>query len=75
MLATVRVITGPLVFPRLAMVEEGFCAVFRGDAGYDRCDGYMPGARHRAILRGKRFHYLYEGVDPAYPRLVPERVT
>ncbi len=37
--------------------------MFRGDAGYDARDGSIAGPRHRAVLIGGYWRYLYTDVD------------
>ncbi|MCR9106824.1 MAG: NUDIX domain-containing protein [Gammaproteobacteria bacterium] len=61
----------PRVFPVFGADGDAMTAMFRGDAGYDSADGAVPGARHRTVLRDNIWQYVYEGVDPAYPPLIP----
>lgn len=70
MVAEERSSAVPEVFPVFANDGEQLMVMFRGDAGYDSTDGSLPGARHRAVLRRKRWQYQYLNVDPAYPRLI-----
>mgnify|MGYP001814823136 FL=1 len=61
----------PRVLPVLAGIEGGLVTMYRGDAGYDAVDPDVPGARHRACMQHGVWSYLYEGVDPEYPPLMP----
>ena len=70
MVAEERSSAVPEVFPVFANDGEQLMVMFRGDAGYDATDGSLPGARHRAVLRQKRWQYQYLDVDPAYPPLI-----
>jgi 8-oxo-dGTP pyrophosphatase MutT (NUDIX family) len=72
MVATERHSPVPEVFPVFANDGEQLMVMFRGDAGYESRDGALPGARHRAVLQGKRWRYHYQDVDPAYPRLIAQ---
>ena len=58
----------PEVFPVFAADGEHMAAVFRGDAEYEGVDA-PAGARHRAVLKNDVWEYIYEGVDPVFPRL------
>jgi 8-oxo-dGTP pyrophosphatase MutT (NUDIX family) len=58
----------PEVFPVFAADGENMAAVFRGDAEYAGVEA-LPGARHRAVLKGDVWEYVYEGVDPVFPPL------
>lgn len=61
----------PEVFPRFAEGGEQIVVMFRGDAGYDSGDAGIPGARHRAVLQGKRWQFVYrDGADEFPPLLV-----
>jgi 8-oxo-dGTP pyrophosphatase MutT (NUDIX family) len=60
----------PRVLPVFARDEGKVTVMFRGDAGYDKAAPAAPGARHRAVLEGKRWVYTYREVDPAFPPLV-----
>ncbi|MCB1845691.1 MAG: NUDIX hydrolase, partial [Halioglobus sp.] len=73
MVAFERASPVPEVFPVFTRVDEQLVVLFRGDAGYAQGDGGLPGARHRAVMHGSRWEYIYEGVDAArYPPLVRE---
>ncbi|MFV8816400.1 NUDIX hydrolase [Haliea sp. E17] len=61
----------PEVFPNLCRSEAGLVSMYPGDAGYAAGDPSLPGARHRAVLVDGEWIYLHEGVDAAYPPLVP----
>lgn len=61
----------PQVMPVLRKHEGQLTAMFRGDAGYENGNPGEPGARHRAVLQQKRWHYYYEGVSSEFPSLIP----
>ena len=65
----------PEVFPVFANAGDQVMVMFRGDAGYESADGSLPGARHRAVLRHKCWHYQYLNVDPVYPPLLELQAT
>ncbi len=71
MVETERASPVPRVFPVFGAEGDAMSALFRGDAGYDSADGAVPGARHRTVLRDKTWEYIYDGVDAAYPPLIP----
>jgi hypothetical protein len=71
MVATERDSPVPEVFPVFNNDGEQIMVMFRGDAGYDSSDGSLRGARHRAVLDGRRWEYLYQDVDPVFPPLIP----
>ena len=59
----------PEVLPVFAADDSGEMAVmFEGDAGYDSENASAQGARHRTVMRGKRWVYVYEDVPAEYPR-------
>jgi len=58
------------VFPVFAQADGAIVVLFRGDAGYDKGDGSVPGSRHRAILQDERWTYVHEGVDSDYPAFI-----
>lgn len=60
----------PEVFPVFANDGDQVMVMFRGDAGYESCEGNLPGPRHRAVLSDSHWQYEYLDVDPAYPSLV-----
>jgi 8-oxo-dGTP pyrophosphatase MutT (NUDIX family) len=62
----------PRVLPVFTGGEGPLTVMFAGDAGYGSGDGEAEGARHRAVLEKKRWHYIYRGVDPAYPPLMDQ---
>lgn len=73
MVAFERASPVPEVFPVFTSVDDQLAVLFRGDAGYERGDGSLPGARHRAVMRDSRWEYIYQGVDAArYPALIRE---
>ena len=58
------------VFPVYGKADGETIVMFRGDAGYESADGSLAGARHRAVLRGKRWHYLHADVAEEYPSFI-----
>jgi 8-oxo-dGTP pyrophosphatase MutT (NUDIX family) len=58
------------IFPLFVRGEEGMMVLFRGDAGYDSGDASEPGPRHRAVMRGKSWHYIYTDVDKRFQPLI-----
>ncbi len=70
-LAAARELPVPEVFPCLCRTEAGLVSLYPGDAGYAAGDPSLPGARHRAAQIGVEWVYQYEGVDAAYPPLLP----
>jgi 8-oxo-dGTP pyrophosphatase MutT (NUDIX family) len=70
MVATERESPVPEVFPVFSNDGEQLMVMFRGDAGYDSGNGSLRGARHRAVLDGRRWEYLYQDVDPVFPPLI-----
>ena len=58
------------VFPVFGEADGEIIVMFRGDAGYDDADGSLPGARHRAVLRGQFWQYLHNGVAAEYPSFI-----
>jgi hypothetical protein len=46
--------------------------MYPGDAGYASSDGAAPGARHRSVLHGCSWEFVYLDVDPAFPPLLTE---
>lgn len=58
------------VFPVFGEADGDIIVMFRGDAGYDSADGSLPGARHRAVLRGGWWQYVHEDVVAEYPSFV-----
>jgi 8-oxo-dGTP pyrophosphatase MutT (NUDIX family) len=62
----------PRVLPRMipAAGEGGFATLYPGDVAYDSGNGDAVGARHRSVLDGGCWHYVYDdGVTeaPLYP--------
>ena len=43
--------------------------LFKG-CGYETGDGSVAGARHRAIMQGMGWEYVYDDVDETYPPFV-----
>lgn len=70
MLAVERATPCPEVFPFFSVDDGKVQVMFRGDAGYECGDPNVPGARHRALLDGQRWRYIYQSVDPEYPPLL-----
>ena len=70
MVAVERESPVPEVFPVFANDGGELMVMFRGDAGYESRDASASGARHRAVLHGKRWQYQHHEVDPAYPPLI-----
>ena len=62
MVAVERDSPAPEVFPVFGDDAGQIIVMFRGDAGYASADGSAEGARHRAILNGKRWEYVHRGV-------------
>ena len=71
MVAAERSSPCPEVLPVIGKLDGDFVAMYRGDAGYESGDCAAPGARHRAILHGRCWHYVYRDVAPEFPPLVP----
>ena len=57
------------VFPVFAKTGEGVTVMFEGDAGYDSGDAAAAGARHRAVMVNRAWHYQHQGVADGIPRL------
>lgn len=62
----------PWILPRMipAEGEGGFATLYPGDVAYDSGDAAAVGVRHRSILDGGCWHYVYDdGVSepPLYP--------
>ena len=62
----------PEVLPVIGKLDGEFVAMYRGDAGYESGDCSAPGARHRAVLHGRCWHYVYRDVARDCPPLIPE---
>ncbi|MEM7541727.1 MAG: NUDIX hydrolase [Pseudomonadota bacterium] len=43
--------------PRIVKLENGRCALYREDAGYDGIDMDIPGPRHRLVMAGTDWAY------------------
>lgn len=61
----------PEVSPVLCKSGAGLVSLYPGDAGYETEDPAVSGARHRAALVDGEWVYRYEGVDAAFPPLIP----
>ncbi len=61
----------PEVFPVFCTDGPDVAVLFRGDAGYEQGDGAVSGPRHRAVLRDKRWRYVYQDVPAEFPPLLP----
>lgn len=46
--------------PRLLKLDDGRCALYAEDAGYESLDFDAPGARHRLVMRGNAWRYERE---------------
>ncbi|RLA45146.1 MAG: NUDIX hydrolase [Gammaproteobacteria bacterium] len=60
----------PEVLPVVGDDKGRRAVMFRGDAGYDSADASTEGARHRAILNGKHWEYVYRDVPADIPSLI-----
>lgn len=61
----------PWVLPRMIPAGEGgFATLYPGDAAYDSGDADVAGARHRSVLDGGCWHYVYDD-DVTEPPLYP----
>lgn len=62
----------PWILPRMipAKGEGGFATLYRGDVAYESGDESAVGARHRSVLEGGCWHYVYDE-DVAEPPLYP----
>lgn len=61
----------PHLMPVVCQDVSCFTVLFPGDAGYESGKADEPGARHRARLEDKKWHYTYRDVDPDIAPLVP----
>lgn len=63
----------PRVLPRMiaAAGEGGFATLYPGDVAYESGDGEAIGARHRSVLDGGCWHYVYDE-DVTEPPLYPQ---
>ncbi|MCB1680053.1 MAG: NUDIX domain-containing protein [Halioglobus sp.] len=68
--ATERERPVPEVLPVFSEDAGRMMVMFPGDAGYACADPSRAGARHRAVLEGRRWRYIYQRVDPDYPPLL-----
>lgn len=55
--------------PVFGFVDDQVVVLFEGDAGFDSGDASVVGARHRSVLEGKFWRFLYENVDSQFPPL------
>lgn len=62
-LAFVRGRDPDVFFPKLEKVEDGYCSLYRGDAGYETANVHAPGARHRLWMLRDGWRYEREGVE------------
>ena len=60
----------PEVVPVFASDEGQVIVMYRGDAGYENASASAAGPRHRAVLEGQHWVYVYRDVDDAFPPLV-----
>ena len=70
--ATERERPVPEVLPVFSEDAGRMMVMFPGDAGYACTDGSRAGVRHRAVLEGHRWRYIYECVDQDHPPLLGE---
>ncbi len=56
-LAYVRGREPDIFFPKLEKVENGYCSIYHGDAGYESSSVDEPGRRHRLWMRKSGWHY------------------
>ena len=70
MVAQERGSPAPEVFPVIGEAAGQLIVMFRGDAGYESADGTVAGPRHRAVLTGASWGYVYESVPPEYLPLI-----
>ncbi|MFT4823601.1 MAG: 8-oxo-dGTP pyrophosphatase MutT (NUDIX family) [Halioglobus sp.] len=63
------------VFPVFGECDGDMVVMFRGDAGYEKGDGAVSGAQHRAIFDGSKWQYMHRGVSSDYPSFVKESVA
>jgi 8-oxo-dGTP pyrophosphatase MutT (NUDIX family) len=70
MVAAERDTPSPEVLPVLGRDGGETVAMYPGDAGYVSGDGATPGARHRSVLHGRCWEFVYREVDPAFPPLL-----
>ncbi len=61
-LAYVRGREPDIFFPKLEKVEDGYCSIYHGDAGYESSNVDEPGRRHRLWMRtgGWRYELVQE---------------
>jgi 8-oxo-dGTP pyrophosphatase MutT (NUDIX family) len=60
----------PEVLPVFSREAGVMTVMFCGDAGYANGAPATAGARHRAVLHGNRWEYIYRDVNPANPALI-----
>ena len=70
MLAGAAQMHRPRVLPVFAESDREVVVLFEGDAGYATGNGELPGAQHRAILRGKHWVYVHNDVAADYPAFI-----
>jgi 8-oxo-dGTP pyrophosphatase MutT (NUDIX family) len=74
MVAAERDTAAPEVFPVIGHDAGRQGVMFEGDAGFESADAAVTGARHRAVLEGGRWEYIYRQVDSVFvPLLAPDR--
>jgi len=44
--------------PRVVKLDDGRCALYQDDAGYEAVDMAVPGSRHRLIMRKSAWEYI-----------------
>lgn len=70
MIAGEQQISPPAVLPKFAKEGETVLVMFDGDAGYESGESKTAGARHRAIMQGGHWEYLYQGVSDEHPAFI-----
>ncbi len=44
--------------PKTIKLKNGFCSLYKGDSGYQRCDQNIKGKHHRLLLLNEKWHYI-----------------
>jgi len=58
------------VFPIFTKDDGAVAVLFEGDAEYPTDDDVTTDARHRAVMQGTNWVYLYENMADQYPPFV-----
>ena len=53
----VRICEPEMFFPKLEKIDDGYCSIYQGDAGYETADVNEPGARHRLWMLKSGWRY------------------